>query len=492
MREVAVFRPNTPLLIWVEEWSARPEFARKTDPDAVAELIVAFLEALRRTEPREGAFRNLAAAATLAASVAMTHSEHGGLCAARCQLLRELGDTQRALDLALSGSESWATTIEAAAAYGELGRREQQVQFLRRAIALAPEEPSAFWQLGKALVETEQLGEAESTFLAAPPTAADAPFPARAAAAYLCFLRTGDREPLGEFELDPRPAVQALLNDARSYDTLLPDPLDRVVDVIRSAMTRGLRGPGAVINVKARIDGCAAPSAQLAFALGLASIGQRGHLTLLGEREPSLLGGLWETRTTGPIALVEQANSDVTDAVRELARRPFHWTVWSRSAAEASDFDLDHLLRVAVHPPEMPLEFDAVQWLSRVHTAIALLMAYNVASWPERRSVIERALAATDDWICRVGIVAWFASTQREPRHVDAAFAAFERLLSQCRSGLLPAYARTLAILGSRLSEARAENFCALRARVALLPEGGDLPHAPPDLEQLERRPRSA
>jgi len=472
MREASVFRPNTPLLVWVEEWSARPDFARKTEPSAVAELIVTFLEALRRIEPNEGAFRNLAAVSALAAAVALAHPQHAELRATRCQLLRELGDTQLALDLALSGPESWATMMEAASAYGELGRREEQIEVLRKTIARAPEKPSPYWLLGKALIEREQLAEAEATFLATPTTDATSEFCTTAVAQYLRYLRTGDRAPLADLEHDPRPSAQALLADARYYETLLPDPFDRLVDVIRAAIARGAQGPSVAVNVKARIDGCAAPSAQIAFELGLASIGQRGRLTLLGEREPRNLSGLWEMGSNGPVALVERASAGVTDAVRELAQRPFEWTAWTDSALAAADCDLEHLLRVAVHPPAVPAGFDSVEWLTRVHTMVALLIAYNVAPWPERLSVIERALAATDDWICNVGIVAWFATTQREPQRIDAASEGFGRLLERLRRSELPSYVRTVAILGARIGGAHAERFRALRAQVALAKTG--------------------
>jgi hypothetical protein len=465
MREVATFRPNTPLLVWVEEWSARPDFARKTEPSAVAELILAFLGALARTEAREGAFRNLAAAAALASAVALMHPQHAGLRAARCQLLRELGDTQLALDLALSGAESWATTVEAASACGELGHRDRQIQLLRRAIALAPEKSSSYWLLGKVLVDGAELAEAEATFLAAPASDDDSDFSSRAAAAYLRYLRTGDRTPLTGFEKDPRPFVQDLVNDARYYDTLLPDPLDRIVDVIRAAVARGSQEPSAAINVKARIDGCATPSALRAFELGLARLGQRGRLTLLGEREPRHLGGLWQMRDAAAVPLVEPASFVVEGDVRELAERAFDWTSWTRAAA--GERELDQLLRVAVHPPKLPPHFDAVEWLTRVHTAVALLIAYNVAPWLERLAVIERALAATDDWICGVGIIAWAASTQREPHRINAVPPAFDRLLQQCSGSTLPSYARTLAIVGSGSTKLPAERLSALRARIA-------------------------
>jgi len=468
IREVAVFRPNTPLLVWVEEWAARPDFARKTEPSAVAELVAALLDALKRTEPREGAFRNLSAAAALASAVAVAHPEHAELRAARCRLVRELGDAQRALELALAGAESWATNAEAASACEELGRREQQIQLLRRAIALAPERASTYWLLGKALVDDEQLADAETTFRATPTTNGDANFSCTAAAAYLLFLSNGDRAPLAEFEQDSRPFVQGLIKDTRYYETLLPDPLDPVVEVIRAAIARGSRELTAAINVKARIEGCAAPSALLAFDRGLASIGQQGRLILLGEREARHLGALWEVRDTGPVALVEPANSAITEAVGELAQQPFAWTSWTRSAAARADCDCEQLLRVAVHPPAVPPFIDPVEWIVRIHAAVGLLIAYNAAPWPERATSIERALAATDDWICSVGIIAWFATTERDPNLVDAAPNGFAWLLEQCRNNPVPSWVRTFTSLMSGAATPLVGRFRALRARVAL------------------------
>jgi hypothetical protein len=332
---------------------------------------------------------------------------------------------------------------------------------------LAPENPSGYWLLGKVLIDDAKLAEAEATFLAAPPSDDDSDFSCPAAAAYLRYLRTGDRAPLLGFEKDPRPFVQNLVNDARYYHTLLPDPLDRIVDVIRRAVARGAEEPSAVVNVKARIDGCATPSALLAFELGLARIGQRGRLTLLGERDTRCLGGLWEMRDARAVPLVEPASFAVEGVVRELAERAFDWTSWTHLAVTLGEHELDQLLRVAVHPPKLPPHFDAVEWLSRVHTAVALLIAYNAAPWLERLAVIERALAATDDWICGVGIVAWAASTEREPDRINAVPKAFEQLLQQCSGSTLPSYARTLAIVSSRSSELPAERLRALRARIA-------------------------
>lgn len=468
MREVAAFRPNVPLLVWLEEWSARPDFARKTEPNEVAELIGAFLDALTRTEPREGAFRNLSAVASFAAGVSLEHIENASLRAARCRLLRELGDAGRALALALAGTESWATTAEAAVACGELGRRQQQIQLFRRAIALAPPKASTHWQLGRALVDDERLAEAEEAFLAAPSSEMSTDFSAPAAAAYLRFLRAGDDTALAELDQDARPFVQHLIEEAHYYDTVLPDPLDPVVAVIRAAIARGSREVTSAVNVKARIDGCAAPSARLAFDLGLASIGHQGRLTLLGEREPSHLGGLWEIRDANAVALVEPPNGGTATAVRELAEQPFAWANWMRAATERADCDLDHLLRVAVHPPAVSPFIEPVAWLARIHTAVGLLIAHNNAEWLERLRAIERALAATDDWICSVGIIAWFATLEREPHRVDIRPEGFPQLLERCGQSPTPSYARTLAVLGSRVSDASAERFRSLRARLAL------------------------
>jgi hypothetical protein len=467
MRQVVVFRPNVPLLIWTEEWAARPEFSRKADPTAVAALVFDLLQALRDVGALEGGFRNLSAAETIASKVALSHPRHAGLQVARCRLLRESGEPERALHLALSCEKSCAILVEAALAHGELGHHEQQIELLRSAGEFPPRPPLTVVDFAKALLDSGLLAEAEQAFTAAAIAGADGDASIATGSAYLRWLREGTDDALAVVERDPSPLARQLLRDTRYYRTALPHPFDRTVEVIRDAVIRALHEAGtASVDVKVRVDGWGAPSAAVAFSSGLAAVGKRGRLTLIGERNPSRLGELWHMQDGGAIPLVPEALPDVVRVVEELARHAFSWSDWTSRARDASHCAVSELLSVAVRPPAVPRGVDAVEWSVRIHTAVGLLIAHQPTPWPERAAVIERALSATDDWICSVGIVASIAAAERDAVLVESTLEALARLLPRAGEPL-PTYARTLAVLGSTLNAPGAEKFLALRARVA-------------------------
>ncbi len=460
---VAAFRPNVPFLTWIDEWRERGELARKVEPVVVATLLGRTLEALLEARVQEGGLLNLRSVLALAEDVARVHPEHVGLCVARSRVLRELGESSAALAVADSGPKGWETRFEVALAQRDLGNVEGQLEALRDAAALGPDEASTYVALGRALVTLGRLEEAERAFATANEVA-PAPWPS-VVQRFLSWLRRPNEVNGQELGVDDGEVGLQLLRDVGCYESVLPDPLDSVVGVLRSALSRAARSAGTgAVHARVRVEGSAAPSARLAYQLGLGALGKSGQLTLLGTRPSTKWGGLWRLEGEVAVSAVEPPSPDVLARVEELARTRFGWDEWSRRAAQAPSSAPRGLLGVLVRPPPPPSNADAVQWLVHVHVAVALLIASSDSTWAEREAALQQTLSATDDWICNVGIVAWYASALREPALRGEAERAYRALLPDAR-GPLPHYARTLAILGMKLGGDDVEAWRALRAR---------------------------
>ncbi len=463
LTQVVEFRPNAPFLAWADEWRERSDFARKVEPPVVAALLVRLVGALQKIEVQSGGLHNLRSALALAEAVASLHPDSVELCAARCRVLRESGEPGEALALAESGPKSWATRVETALAQRDLRNVDQQIEALQDAIELRPEEASTHLDLGRALTSRGRLEEATRAFDTAKQLA-PAPW-SRAARSYLSWLAQPGEAAVAVLGAVELPVAAALLRDVHGYESALPDPFDRVVGVVRSALSRA-RLESRPLHARARIDGCPAPSARLAYQLGLTALGRTGELTLVGSHLPANLGGLWRSEGNVLVPSVEPPRAEVTTRVESLARTRFSWQEWTRHSVQIPSSHADELLAVAVHAPPPPPGADAVQWLVHVHTAIALLIASSDSAWADREATIHRALSATDDWSCNIGLVAWYAAAERDPSLTAAARQAYARLLPDGRAPL-PCYARTLAILGMKLGGPHEAEWRALRARAA-------------------------
>jgi tetratricopeptide (TPR) repeat protein len=465
LSEVVQFRPNAPFIPWLHHWGERFGWLQRVTPDVMADLLRSLLRELGAQGVNAGGEVNLDSALAIAEELQKVHPEHVGLRAARMWCHRLLSEPSAALELMVKKPIAWQTELERALAHRALGQNEDELKALRSAVALAPSESSIYRELAKALVLQCRRDAAEEVLIQAN---AQAPTSwSLAALAYLQWLDRGQTLPAVTDDAE----AQAFLRDTRCYRDLLPDPCDVTVGVVRSALTRA-REPRAPerIEAKAHVSHRPAPSARLAFNLGLTALNKKGHLSLVGVAEATALGELWILEQDTLLPQLPPATPRVLAAIKQLVATRFEWSRWFQAAKHIATHDLAtedsrDVLSVALYPPPAPASADSVQWLTHVHAAVAILLGLLDNDAQRSRGEIERCLSATDDWICIVGILALYTSVKNGSRTPAEVRAVLESLLT--RSKGQPSYSRALAVVGTLiLTGAQADAFKDLRAQL--------------------------
>jgi tetratricopeptide (TPR) repeat protein len=472
LSEAVLFQLGTPYLCWTRSWLDHQDAVQRLPPDGVAALLVRIGDGLRRHARLPGTHENVDAALVLAARVAEAHPKHAGLGAARSRMLRARGDLEAAARVLEAHSTSsdipWEIAVELSALARDRGEPGARRRWLERALDARPDDAATRLDLADTLLEAGEIAaalEAYDAALALGPSAH-----ARAARAYARWSLLDDPSLFDRAEsLDASRAH--FQGDALGYETVLLDPLDPLVPVVRRTLQRAPALPeDRPVRVRVRMDRPAAPSALLAFRLGLDALGRTGELEIEHPGGAPRVGVL--KRAQAALARDEPAAARACrDAIAAGAVTPFSWAR-ARADAEAlarfSAPPFDDLLALLVRPPELPPRMDAVEWLLRVQTLVALAIAQHRASWPERHRTLQELLAGSDDWVCVAGVLGLAAAAEREPELRGQVTRELGALVPGPASDL-PLHARAVAIAGSRLAGREDGGaFVALRGRALL------------------------
>lgn len=463
LAEVVHFRPNTPFLAWLHEWQERFDWAERVAPDVFVGLLRGLVAELSSQGLEAGGEVNLEFALQAAEQLQRVHPGHAALCAARMYTHRQLDETEAALALAVRATPNWEVEIERACCKRRLGDVEGELQAWQRAVELRPAEPSTYLELASVWVRRKRRSEAVAVLKQASQRAVS---PSNTAAlSYLTWLEDDLTRVL---EVSNDDAGRVFFRDSRCYLDTVPDPSDEAVGVVRGALLRAQQtNDREYVQVRAVVGRRAAPSAELAFELGLAALSKRGQLTLRGQAPATALGQLWTSEAEALRPSLPPPDSAAVDAVMGLAGTRFEWSRWMERATSAvatlTVAPLE-LVSAALHPPPAPAGADAVQWLAHVQVAVGVLLgALNDSV--SRRQAVARCLAASDDWVSTVGIVALYAAVSagtQAPADVQRELASLlddSREDASCR--------RTLAVIGSLVGGPRRLDFLDLRAQLA-------------------------
>lgn len=168
---VVSYRPDVPYLAWARTWFADGiEGGRsgRVGPDEIAASAAAFLERVsRKGAEHPGVRENLEGALLALRALRGRHPANERLLFAELLTLRRLGRDAEALDLARRWFESrpsWISAVELGNTLREQGRVEEALPYLRRALALNPQNLSPLLDIGDILLETGRFEEAARAY----------------------------------------------------------------------------------------------------------------------------------------------------------------------------------------------------------------------------------------------------------------------------------------------------------------------------------------
>ncbi len=218
------------------------------------------------------------------------------------------------------------------------------------------------------------------------------------------------------------------------YVGQLPEPADATANILRQLPEEDFRGQGredepSTVNVK--ISHLEAPSNQLAFDLWIRSLNAHVALTVevgsVAEPDPRDPIGpveyaLWEYEgTVAKPAVGPPQSSQVIEAVVALATRPFHdeqhWQHAYHLARRLGPEKASDLLATMVHPPMPPASVDPLEWVVRVQTAAAQIVANLDRGWAGslRRRMLLDIARGPRDWATESAIIALRQVANQEP-----------------------------------------------------------------------------
>ena len=464
----ATFEPTSDFIGWSLGWARPRKHALRISPAMVLRGALGLIAAAEARAIDPKIVRTVRSTLELVRALALHHVRDDDLAVAGSRLLRALGREAEAVAwLEDRGHENaGAVAVERAALAAAGGDQEARAAALSTAVDARPDASSLWLDLGIAHLARAELAGAAEAFARA--ISLGNGENARSWAAYAAGLER-DIEPGRHHE---ETAVDAeataswpegrLGTDLRAFVDVLPDPIDPLIGVIRSA-------PAQIADVRARLvvraERAICPSARLAWMLAIGGEEARGPALEVSGSEPAdalRFGPLWTTSTDPSLAI----DGGILGSIFRLAARPFSREAWRRAADDESfDAPSDLVLLTATQPRSPFAGIDAASWVIRWQLACCLLSTR--ARPANDRLTLHGLLEGPDDWssIAAVVTLGWLASTAPSNHRIELV----ERLTSMLPlpSQSLPPCSRALAITGARLATDDARPpFLRLRMRI--------------------------
>lgn len=474
---VFAFRPAIPYLEWTREWTKSAGAAKQLAPEDIAELLIAMVDV--DIEPSNDVVtasvkRNFFAVGALAEQVSSLHPRHAALTIARSRLSTVLGQHTQALQLLAAEPTCPKILAELARLSSDRGDLVAARAACARAATMPMNDRAELIELAALQLE---LGEAESatssfgranSMLTAPLLSA--------ACKYSQWLASRDQGSANEVHrlATEHEGCRWMSDDIRAYAENLVDPCDPVVPVIRHALNRANGLPvGASARVRIRTRRPLAPSARLAYLLGLQRLGRDGDMLTTPDNNAALtLGPLWQDNGNAIAAALQQPDCTILEPLRELALTPFSLADWGRQWRLITSRDcppIPALVAAAVNPTLPPDSVHPIEWVSRWQVATAIAIASHTCPWSERADALLLLLAGEDDWVSVGAALALMLLAQSEPEATEFAVRHLRRMAEAGGAAERP-NARVLAFAGMALtSGADARSF--IRLRVQLIAE---------------------
>jgi hypothetical protein len=266
-----------------------------------------------------------------------------------------------------------------------------------------------------------------------------------------------------------------------------PGPGDATAHFADETMARAAADPQGANGdtVSMTISHLESPSVQIAWRLRMAELGITLTLQTFFEAiqtpDPRVPKGqvefvLWTYSGTAAQPAMGAPDPRAAEAVAAIAAQRYHLPSWGdaamRTAGQLGDAWAQHLLATMLYPPPAPEHVHPLDWVPRVQTAAALVLA----ATPSGHRVLQSLALGPVDWCVDAAIVALGELAIRSP----AAHPSIEQLFAYLRAQIpkegFTCYAYPLACTWLRLVPAgdpRAAELQAWHQRILDGEEGG-------------------
>ncbi|GAB2490338.1 tetratricopeptide repeat protein [Nocardiopsis aegyptia] len=433
---------HSPGHAWADvPWMYDPGLGAALPPEAVCDAIGRLLGVAGDPVP-EAERAAFAPFLSLVRSAIAAHPGHAMLLWSASILVRRLGDTDAAVELALRSARIEPSAFAAVAlgtAYRAQGRWAQAEQAWRQALDLEPDNLAVHTDMAEMLAEAGRPEDGLAWVEAALRKEPDHPsaFPT---ACVLRFGRDGDLAHLVALadHLRARPdnahAAGALARAAHGIPWVgrYVGPTEAVVNMLHQSL-ESVDGTGTP-ELTVALYAPEPPSALLAFVRALP-----GSDITVGDIQPpdprytvpEVFGGdrlepvrrrLWDFDGTAPRPNVAPPSASAAETMRDLALRTWQHPVHAYDeGVRLAGLGLTDLLGVLVHPPEPPMDEPGVwpDWIRLVQIWACLGLTHYEADRPWHGSVRRRALVdlafGPEDWVTEAALFALVALAWTHP-----------------------------------------------------------------------------
>ncbi|GAA4097996.1 tetratricopeptide repeat protein [Actinomadura miaoliensis] len=423
-------------------WMRDPALPARLAPDDVSMLVMRLASGLGDPVP-EDERPPLRPFCDLARAMCAAHPGHGAMLWTSSILMRRVGATGEAIELA-ARSESVEPSFHAAMALGYAYRAERRYQEAEqawlRALRFDPGNLALYTDIGELLAlagrPADGLAWVERALQQDPrdpsafPTACGMRFERDGDLAHLVALADYMRE-----HPDNGHADSVLTHHSQRLYWLghIPQPGEAVINVLRQVLSD--EGPQDPTGISLTISAPEPPSALLAFA---ASLGVSDGVTITQVPEPDARRPVPEVFADGPVRAVRGSvwayqgtlarpamappSQAAVQAVHGLAgHRWRHLPAAYDDAVRLSGLSLNDLLGLLVHPPvphEVP-PLHRADWIRSVQAWTCLGIAHFQADQPwhgsERRAVLVDLAYGPEDWVSEMALAAMIATAWVDP-----------------------------------------------------------------------------
>ncbi|RKS10288.1 tetratricopeptide repeat protein [Nocardiopsis sp. Huas11] len=449
---------HSPERAWADvPWMYDPDLGAALAPEAVCDALGRLIGVVGDPVPEEGRAA-FAPFLSLVRSATAAHTGHAVLSWSASILVRRLGDTEAAVELARRSARiepSVPAAVALGTAYRAQGRWTQAEQAWRQALDLEPDNLALYTDMAEMLAEAGRPESAIAWVEAALNQDPDHPnaFPT---ACMLWFERDGDLAHLVALSdhLRARPdnthAAGVLARVARDIPWIgtYVGPTEAIVNMLHQGLESADTSSSPELSVA--LSAPEPPSALMAFARALPgcdiTVGDV-HPPDPRYTVPEVFGDgrlepvrrrVWVFDGTDPAPNVAPPSATAAETMRDLALRTWQHPVHAYDeGVRLAGLGLADLLGVLVHPPEPPMEEPGVwpDWIRLVQIWACLGLAHYEADHPWPDSVRRRALVdlafGPEDWVTEAALFALVSLAWTHPEdRADIAGLVTERFVA--------------------------------------------------------------
>jgi tetratricopeptide (TPR) repeat protein len=442
---------------WAVDWLKQDE-ALAAVPRLTLERILAV--AVNRFPERRWLRRKdsnkLEGYAEIAAHVPATLRSSPAFQMLHAGILRKLGRFEEALAVARDTTLTavgWHSLVAAGLALRERGDCDAAAAAFEQALTFNPDDLSARLEAGDGYLRHHAWDKAHAWYMQVLQRQADHPW-AFPSALFCQWKSSGDNlkhKRLREmaYRIPPNPRAEQLLRVAEPYVGILPLPADAIANAVRS-IDRAFRDkppdkPGGDIAIT--VSHLESPSATLALEEQLKALGHPLPIIVTVKAIPQpdprqpcrpIRYELWKYAGTDASPALAAPPPSILQIVSALASNPFERDENFKDARLAaqglSEEQIPQLLAAMVHPPPIPADKDALEWLPRVQLAAAQIIAQVGNTWhgSTRREALLAALLGPRDWVTVAAIVALAHLAEEQPEvetDVNEAFSTLSNFI---------------------------------------------------------------